>query len=329
MSKITLGIIAEATGLSKYAVSRALSGKSGVSEETRSRVIKVAESMGYRRTEPVRQHQISAVFDESDVVNSESNMLKQKGAQIEAERLGYSIKAYWISSPDDIDKVIRESAGMLLIGSVHDPESIRRAHASKVPVVRIGRLFPMEQVDAALGTDREGATAMGRHLLDLGHREIAYVRADATLSGRVERMNGLREALDEVPDSILHDLVWDNESSFSDVANALLSTGARPTAWFCAHDCLALTVLSDLQARGIQIPHDASVVGFGDSAAVRKLRPRLSTIHVFGTEQGAAAMNLLDRRIRHPKECPFPIRMIIPAELVIRDSSGPAPKRRS
>lgn len=323
MTKVTLRIIAEETGLSKYAVSRALAGKSGVSDATRARVIQVAERLGYKGSAPARQQQIAAVFDASDVINSELNMLKQAGAQAEAERLGYSFKVHWISAPDEVDPIARTCAGLLLVGSGLAVEAVRRIRSSGVPLVRIGRLHPMERVDAALGTDREGAFAMGQHLLELGHREIVYVHGDRSLSGRADRLHGLREAMRACPDTLLHDLTWPSDGSFSEAADRLLET-TRPTAWFCAHDRLALSVFSHLLARGIRIPSDASVVGHGDSAVVRELRPRLTTIHVYGAEQGAAAVNLLDRRIRHPQECPFPIRMTVPGSLVIRDSCGAA-----
>lgn len=326
MSKVTLRIIAEETGLSKYAVSRALSGKSGVSEATRARVLETADRLGYRRASTAEQRQIAAVFDVSDAINSELNMLKQAGAQAEAERLGYAFKVHWISSSEEVAQIARNCAGLLLVGSGRALETVRTIDAKGVPVVRIGRLFPMERVDAALGTDREGTFAMGQHLLDLGHREIVYVHGDSTLSGRAERLNGLREAMAAYPDTVLHDLTWPADSSFSDAADILLKT-ARPTAWFCAHDRLALSVFSHLLARGIRIPQDASIVGYGDSAVVRELRPRLSTIRVFGTEQGRAALNLLDRRIKHPGECPFPMRVAVPGKLVIRDSCGPVPER--
>ncbi len=324
MSKVTLRVIAEETGLSKYAVSRALSGKSGVSDATRVRVIETAERLGYKSGTSARQLQIAAVFDASDVINSELNMLKQAGAQAEAERLGYSFKVHWINAPEEVDAIARNCAGLLLVGSGRAVIAVRRIRPTGVPLVRIGRLHPMERVDAAVGSDRECATAMGGHLLEHGHREIVYVHGDKSLSGRAERLNGLREAMAAYPDSILHDLTWPKEGNFSEAADRLLET-ARPTAWFCAHDRLALSVFSYLLAHGIRIPRDASVVGYGDSAVVRELRPRLTTIHLYGAEQGAAAVNLLDRRIRQPQECPFPIRMTVPGSLVIRDSSGPAP----
>lgn len=109
MSKVTLRIIAEKTGLSKYAVSRALSGKGGVSEATRARVIATAEEMGYSRpsrTSDSNTKVIGAIFDHEDHANGEMNVLIQSGLQGEAARLGYTIIAHWISEDGDLKQFL-------------------------------------------------------------------------------------------------------------------------------------------------------------------------------------------------------------------------------
>ena len=97
----------------------------------------------------------------------------------------------------------------------------------------------------------------------------------------------------------------------------------QPTAYFCAHDGLAVTVISELLARGIRIPEDASVVGFGDFSAALQILPRLTTVKVHGAEIGAMAVRLLDARINTPDFPAFPVRMLVPGRIVERQSAGP------
>ncbi|MGV8988525.1 MAG: LacI family DNA-binding transcriptional regulator [Cypionkella sp.] len=324
MSKVTLRVIADQVGLSTYAVSRALSGKPGVSTATRVKVGEVAERLGYRRAGAPDLQVIGAVFDDSSEVNGELYMQIQSGAQREASRLGYSIRVHWTHHPDDLEVIARECAALLIVGQP-TANSLKRACATGIPIVRSGWQEPLEQVDAVGGTDREAGAAVGQMLLDLGHTEFVYAHGEDTLRGRRERLWGMRSALESVPGAKIKDLVWPPESGFTAALDAWLATGARPTAFFCSHDGIALTVISDLLARGWRIPEDASVVGFGDYSAAQQIRPALTTVKVFGVEFGVMGVRRLDSRLRNPDLEMRPLRLQIPNQIIKRKSVGPAP----
>ena len=91
MARVTLGTIAQQMGLSKFAVSRALSGKSGVSEETRRNVEAVATKLGYVKPAPSRAPSLALVFNDTDYINSELQLMVQAGVQAEAKRRGYQV----------------------------------------------------------------------------------------------------------------------------------------------------------------------------------------------------------------------------------------------
>ena len=96
MARVTLATIAKQTGLSKFAVSRALSGKSGVSEETRAVVQQAAADLGYLRpTSTQTPNLMGIVFHDADLVNSELHLLIQTGFQAEAQRRGYQARMIW------------------------------------------------------------------------------------------------------------------------------------------------------------------------------------------------------------------------------------------
>jgi LacI family transcriptional regulator len=333
MARVTLATIAEATGLSKFAVSRALAGKTGVSEATRARVAEVALRLGYLRPKPAERRPLGVVFNDSDVINSELHMQIQGGVQREAQRLGFPVRVHWTHSGEDLEAMARTCSGLMLCGP-HERAAVARAYAVGIPIVRQGWIEPLEPVDQIGGTDHEAGVAVGNYLLGLGHREIAYVHGDARYRGRMERLYGLREALELVEGTVLHDEVWEDEAGMWSVSGSSRggfaaafdrqrAAGARPTAYFCAHDGLAVTVISELLARGIRIPEEASVIGFGDFSAALQILPRLTTVKMQGTEIGALAVRLLDSRINLPDFPANPVRLLVPGKIVERQSAGP------
>lgn len=330
MSKITLGVIAAETGLSKYAVSRALSGKSGVSEATRARVVEAAERLGYRATQSAQTALVGAVFDGRQHANGELLMQMQTGLQAEASRLGYALKLHFLpGAGGDADlRALAKSCAAILAANLREGPELDVLRAAGVPLVRSGWVEALEPVDTISGTDHEAGAAVARHLLELGHREVVYVHGPVDLRGRRERLYGLSEVLGETAGTLIHDVIWREEDGFTKRLTELLAAGHRPTAFFCAHDGLALTAVSDLLARGWRIPEDASIIGFGDFSAARLIRPALTTIRVHGVEMGRAAMRLMDLRLRQPDWLATPVRIQVPNALVLRASSAPAPAWR-
>jgi LacI family transcriptional regulator len=328
MSRVTLQMIAEETGLSKFAVSRALAGKSGVSEETRSRVAAAADRLGYRRAPTAEPLRIGLIFSDTDIINSELHMQIQSGVQREAARLGLAVRIHWTHDPADLEPIARACDGLMICGP-HDRAALKRAYATGTPIVRQGWLDPLEPVDQIGGTDHEAGSAVAAYLLGLGHREIAYVHGDPSYRGRMERLYGLREVLERTEGAVLHDLVWEDDAGFAQVFEQLRAGGGAPTAYFCAHDGIAVTVISELLARGIRIPEDASVVGFGDYSAALQVLPRLTTVKVQGSIIGAVAVRLLDARINSSNYPALPLRVLVLDQIVERQSAGPVNSVRS
>ncbi len=270
------------------------------------------------------QQVIGAVFDDSLGVNGELYMQIQGGAQREASRLGYAIRVHWTHHPDDLERMARECAALLIVGQP-PASSLKRAYAAGIPIVRSGWQDPLDDVDLVSGTDREAGTAIGRMLVDWGHRDFVYVHGEDVLRGRRERLWGLRNAIEYEPGVRLKDMIWGGSSSFAAELDGWMATGARPTAFFCSHDGMALTVISDLLSRGWRIPEDASVVGFGDFSPALQIRPALTTVKVRGEEFGITAVQRLDSRLRNADLPMCALRLQVPNRIIMRASAGPAP----
>lgn len=326
MARVTLATIAAETGLSKFAVSRSLSGKDGVSEATRRRVQEAAARLGYVRV-PTQQPVpiIGVVFHDMDLINSELHLLIQSGVQAEAQRRGYQVRMRWTHLADEIEEFERSCDGLVMVGP-HDKQTYARAYGAAKPIVRTGWVDPLEPVDWVGGTDHEAGSAVANYFLERGHRAIAYVHGTPGYRGRVERFYGVREVLEKHPDVTFREMRFPTDIRFTESLLALNAEGFHPTAFFCAHDGLGLTVVSELLRLGYRIPEDASVVGFGDFSAALQISPQLTTVRTYGAQMGAACVRVLDDRIHGRLSPDHPIRTMITARIIERDSSGPAPK---
>jgi LacI family transcriptional regulator len=324
MARVTLTTIAQHTGLSKFAVSRALSGKDGVSDETRRRVREVAAELGYVR--PVIDTEVPAlgvVFHDTDLINSELHLLIQSGIQAEARRRGYQIHMRWTHELDEIEAFARTVNCMAMVGP-HTRAAMERVRSLGIPVARNGWVEPLDPFDVVSGTDHEAGSAVAHYLYGLGHRTIAYVHGTPGYRGRIERYYGLREVLEKRSDVVFREMRFETEMRFTEHYLRAKAEGFEPTAFFCAHDGLAVTAVSELLRLGYRIPEDMTVIGFGDYSAATQISPHLTTVQVHGTEIGAGLVRILDDRVQGRLTSDIAVRMFTTARIVERASSGPA-----
>jgi LacI family transcriptional regulator len=195
--------------------------------------------------------------------------------------------------------------------------------ALDIPVVRNSWMDPLDPFDIVSGTDHEAGSAVAKFLVELGHTKIAYVHGTPGYRGRIERYYGVREVLERHPNVIFREMRFVAEQRFTDHFNALQATGVQPTAFFCAHDGLAVTVISELLRLGYRIPEDVSVIGFGDYSAATQISPQLTTVRVHGRQIGSGLVRLLDDKITGRIASDYSVRMMIASHLIVRESTGP------
>ncbi|UXN71855.1 LacI family transcriptional regulator [Devosia neptuniae] len=319
MSKITLQAIADQLGISKFAVSRALSGKVGVSEQTRALVRSKAVELGYfKGAGAAPRAAIHIVFHDHDPVNSELWMQMQNGIQSEAALSGYEVQLHWTRSAEQIENVARASAGMVLVGQ-HGEETLAALRRTRKPVVRLGWVSPLDPVDQVTGADHEAGSAIGQYLRERGHRIVGFVHGTRVLRGRMERLFGLNEAYVGCPGARVHEIQY-GEEGFATAFKTLLEQGDRPTALFCSHDGLAVHVISELHRLGYKVPEDISIIGYGDFAAALQISPPLTTIRLPGEDMGIAAFRLLLERMNSSRRQLPPQRVMIVPKLIERES---------
>ncbi len=321
MKKVTLQHIADALGVSKFAVSRALAGKDGVSADTRLRIVGKAVEMGYLRTAEMipAQPVIQLIFAEHDPVNSELWMQMQNGIQREASLAGFRIQTHWAPEAENARPIALTAAGVVLVGQ-HGPEIIDALQSTGRAMVRMGWVLPLEKTDQVTGADHEAGNAVGQYLLARGHRRVGFVHGTRVLRGRMERLFGLQEALRTHDAASVCEIQFSPDYPFSQAFLGLKLEGDLPTALFCSHDSLGVFVVSELHRLGFRVPEDVSVVGYGDFAAATQISPPLTTLRLPGHDMGVAAFRLLQDRMDTAKQQLPPQRLMLVPQLIERDS---------
>jgi DNA-binding LacI/PurR family transcriptional regulator len=231
--------------------------------------------------------------------------------------------------------------GLIVYSVDDDAPGLAIARARGFPVVTVDQ-EPEPGVAAVNVADRDGAAAAVAHLAGLGHTALAavavaagppdcgFVGVDATSRNHVvrERLAGWRSACAAAgiaPPVTVSAPVNSREHGLH-AARLLIATRAQATGIVCLSDELALGVIAELTAQGIDVPGEVSVVGFDDSPIAALAHPRLTTVRQRVRDKGAAAARLLLDRLGGAVAA-GPV--VLPAELVIRDSTAAAPRSRA
>ena len=183
LKKVTLQTISQHTGYSKYAVSRALAGKSGGSEEVRTQIRRAAEELGYTKSERFQAKPIALILDDANKINSEINLQIQRGMQQEAAGLGHDVKVVQQNSNAELQELAAQIGGLIFVSS-QETHEISNLIEPDFPCVTIGSFEPLAQRDIVRGTNNETSEAVAQHLYNLGHRHMVYVMGQRVFRGR-------------------------------------------------------------------------------------------------------------------------------------------------
>ena len=332
MKQVTLDDIAARLGLSKYSVSRALSGKSGVSDHTRASVLHAARELGYRHPAVLGSRETSAggnivlLIPREDVHDSEFWMEVISGAEAEAERLGFFLITRPLANNALSHKPSPQGMQGLIVAGSKAREAMAGYLEMEIPITLITYPKPLETFDTVTIGDWEGAYVAGEHLIELGHTRLAFVSDRPYKPSNAERARGFREVVaahEGIRLETFHIQPDEPSVSFERAYAAALDKDDPPTAVLASTDGVAFNVIWALSRLGLNVPKDVSVVGFNDTVQASQFVPKLTTLRVPKRHIGAAAMQSLYRRIKG--EDGPPKRLSLPPEFILRDSTGPAP----
>ncbi|MGD1994919.1 MAG: LacI family DNA-binding transcriptional regulator [Anaerolineae bacterium] len=334
--RVTIEDVARAAGVSRQTVSRAINDRGEISPQTRARVLRTAEEMGYRPSgiarglATSRTHTLGLVIP--DVANPFFSDVA-RGAEHVAYAADYNV---FLCNTDEAPK--REVAvlqsleekrvdGVVLCSSRLDNGELHAVVARHPAVVLVNRrLGPAGKENNEVGVvmldDVTGGRMATQHLLDSGHRAVGFLAGPAASHSRRQRAKGYRAALAAA--DLPHNPAW-TISCPADVdgghraAMDLLAAHTELTALFCYNDLVAVGALQACADLGYRVPDDLAVVGFDDILLAALVTPPLTTCRVPRYELGAHAMRLLLDRISGCRdEC---AEIVLRPELTVRASA--------
>lgn len=330
MKQVTLDDLAEHLDISKYSVSRALSGKNGISEKTRHRVLGAATDLGYEH--PALQKWSSAVnnvilvIPHQDMNDGEFWLEVISGAEEEAQSLGYGLITRPLSRETQASSKLPQQLKGIVIAGSEAREALQSHLKNDLPAILISYPKPLESLNSVTIGDWEGGYHAGEHLIGLGHTHLAFVSDRNQRPSSRERLRGIKDAALK-QDVRLDELNLDPTNlglSLEHQYAAAIQQNDRPTGLFCATDGIAFTTIWTLGRLELNVPKDASVIGFNDTLQAEQFVPRLTTLRVPKRAIGAAAMRRLHDQIQG-QAGDTATRLSLPPTFVERDSTGKAP----
>lgn len=329
---VTIQDVAREAGVGVGTASRALSGQPHVAEDTRAHVQAVAQQLGFRPSRIARafsRGRTQTLELLVPLITQHFYVEVLRGIEEALAATEYSLLIRSIEQRSDRERVLRGAElrgrvdGALLVSLNPTRGLIGRVTQAALPLVLVDAEHPRV---ATVGVDHAAAAATAvRHLLQLGHRRIALVDHPEDPFAPVypdARHRGYRAALFEA--GIQPTPEYEHVTDFSPEAGAaalgeLLALRNPPTAIFAGSDSQAIGVLEAARQAGRRVPEDLAVIGYNDIEVAAYLG--LSTVHIPMREMGRRGVELLLQAIEHPQEAP-PERVVLPAELIIRRTSG-------
>lgn len=335
MTTVDIRDVAREAGVSLGTVSNVLNRPHLVAATTRERVEEVIKRTGFIRNASARQLREGQTRTLGLVVHDVTNPFFTAVASAAADAAndrGYLV--YLCNSGGSAGKeadflrglVEQQVRGVLLTPLASDSPAMQVVRARRTPMVLVDH--PTEQDDqcSVAVDDVHGAELAVRHLIDQGHRDLAFVSGPWSIRQCTDRRAGVRRAMRRAKLGIkehLREIVVPglNAGGGAEAGEKLLAEGTLPSAIFCANDLLALGVMRVLLRAGVRVPDDVAIVGYDDiEFAAASTVPLSSIRQPVGRLAHLATELLLD-------ECENPTnhvhqQVLLEPELVVRESSA-------
>jgi LacI family transcriptional regulator len=328
--------VARMAGVSITTASRVLNPVAGypIAPTTRQRVLAAAESLQYspsaiaRALVTRRSRIVGALVGDivdpyfAEIVRGVEDVARRAGYMVvvcNTDRDAATERRYVAALRDYRADAVLFLGGQFATGEDQVEMERELALTQRQGTVLMGLLGDrghLPRVDVDHGA---GARQMVEYLVGLGHKRIGFIAGPPAITTARDRMAGFREAMAaaELPSSILTEGDFTYEGGAGAAARLLV---AQPTAIFASNDEMALGAMSTARSLGKAVPHDLTVVGFGDTHRARQAIPALTTVSIPRQEIGATAMEMVVAALG-PGKTPVASKTI-PFQLVIRDSAA-------
>jgi len=334
VQKVSLKLLADELDLSPATVSLVINRSAvadSIPQATKDRIFAAARKHNYRPNFFARSLRTQRSFTIGVMVPEVSEgyaTLVMSGIEDHLLQEGYF---YFVASHRHRTDLIDEYPKMLLARAVDGLIALDTpwTHSDlPIPVVTVSGHNEVNGVTNIVLDHRRAAQLALEHLFNLGHRRIAFIKGQEFSSDTEDRWNAICEAAGELDLSVEGQLSVQLEGDLPatqlgfQVTRKLLATRERFTALFAFNDLSAIGAIGALREKGLEVPHDVSVVGFDDIQSAAFQNPALTTVRQPLRKMGMIAAETVLRRIRRPGIDACPAQITVEPELVVRESTA-------
>lgn len=330
----TIKDVAKLAKVSISTVSRVINDSKPVSPEARRRVLKAIEELGYKPNEVAR----SLVTKKSNLIgiivdDIGSSYVAQIIRGVEEVGRMYNYDILLCSSYGDKEAEMRfvqllmqkQVAGIIMVSEILNSEVLTYLDMSKIPFIYLNKYYNVLESPTVAINNREASDKVMKHLMDEGHRKIAYVtqEKDMELTIEKQKIEAYREWMASIGETpIVFEVDGHNISDGYDVGvrikDKLLE--GNITAVYCCEDEIALGLINYFYDHNIRVPEDISVVGYGDISLASYYRPKLTTIKEPYYDIGAVSIRRILKVLQGEKI--EEQTLVLPVQLIERDSTS-------
>ena len=337
-AETTIHDIAKKLKLSASTVSRALNDNPVISEPTRNLVKRIANEMGYRPNSlaaNLRTKRTNTIGVIVPLINRHFFSSVISGVEEVAYSKGFAVTIS--QSNDNFEKeskivqtlfANRVDGIILSIGmETNTIDHLKLFSERNIPIVFFDRIVDEIKAHKIVVDDYGGAYRATKHLIDQGAKNIAHIGGPLHLKIYEYRQKGYCNALIEGGLKVNESLIINNSLTREEGTNSiqkLLANEIKPDAIFCANDTTALSVIIYLKENRIKVPEDIAIVGFSNEPFSELVTPSISTVKQPGFMIGQKAAQLIIQQIVHNNKDTDYETIVMPTELIIRDSSSRA-----
>lgn len=333
---VTIQDVARRAGVSPMTVSRVINGERNVREAKRQAVDAAIRELNYAPN-PAAQSLAGGEFIRLGLLysNPSSAYLSEflVGSLDQCSRANIQLAVEKCGEAQDeaiaIQRLVASGVdGMLLPPPLCDSEAVLAAVlASDTPAVMVATGRPRPGISSVRIDDFAAAYEITRHLLDLGHRRIGFIKGHPNQTASAERLRGYRAALEAAGVAPEADRIVQGYFTYRsglDAAGQLLSLPEPPTAVFASNDDMAAATIAVAHARGLDVPGDVSVCGYDDTALATTVWPELTTVRQPIAEMAREAVTILAQMIRARRTgaAQAPVDLLLPHALIRRQSEA-------
>jgi DNA-binding LacI/PurR family transcriptional regulator len=220
----------------------------------------------------------------------------------------------------------RRLAGLAVIVSEMEPSLLQELTESNLPIVFYDVGVPAQNISNIKVNYQKGIQKAVEYLYSLGHRRMAFVGHHIGLEPLLDRKKSFLETMKRYPHEVEYATMADRDGPAGgrQATRQLLASGFKPTAIICVNDFMALGVLKELREQGIRVPQDVSVTGYDNISLSEFVYPALTSVNIPREKIGHMAFEALVPL--HEEGRVEGRGYLIDPELVIRESTGPAPQ---